>query len=492
MAQTGLTTSVALIPESSWRTAPITVVSGAANTLGITGKAPYRGFTVEPGGGLTANPDILAADNEIDGDIELGRTIKQAVTYNGGFTFKADAENLYYPLLGIFGKDVQTVAQASPAMSQHVFTKRVYFPSFTVEEVFGDKTYGRVSTGVVINSLDLTFAKTLMAKIGLIPYRQIPNNYPNAANVDTDYQYTNTQNLIPQQMGGDGTKTWARTLSPTYIDVEQEQPLKKYGSGPFVFAGITYGLVGGSFAAAYMTVDDVPVAVQILEGCTLNITRKIDATMIAGSGFDPGACTGSQLGFRGHMNVLFDSLTIQLAAIKHQKVALNFQIVGSIYGAAGILPYIIDIYLPNIRWLVPAGPEVTDGPIMVGGDYVARRDPTLQYACRITLRNSYDSTQLGGQYPLLPADGTALAAITSAAAATVTFVTAKNIVAGDIHTYQNASINGGVAVNMTVLSVNYTTNVVTYTAVVGFAFPATTATTLTRNLVGGGGGWSNQ
>ena len=233
---------------------------------------------------------------------------------------------------------------------------------------------------------------------------------------------------------------------------------------------------------------DDALDIELLEGFTLGLSRKIDAQMVAGSGFDPGACTGSQLMVRGKFNILYKDETIQAAALNHSKIALNFKLVGVIPGAGGTHPYVIDVYLPNCRFTVPQGPDVVDGPIIVGGDYVARRDPTLRYACRITVQTTFNSQSLGGAYPLNPTN-TVLDSATSVGSPDATWTDASNVVPGDIHYYQNAGVNSGTAVALTVESVDYGTATVTYTGNVGFVFPVL-GTTITRDKPGGGNGWT--
>lgn len=488
MAQTGITSAIGMALESVWRTAPITVASGNANTIGKANSNPHRFFTTEPGGGLIGRSTIVTPDNEIDGSVELERTIKVASSYDGTISFKCDGENLFYPLLGLFGKDVQTNIASSPVnITKNVFTPNKYFPSFTTEEIFGDATYGRVSTGVVLQSLELTFGQILMGRMSLLPYRQIPNNYKNGSNVDTDYLFDNTQRLIPNQMGGNGTKTWARTASPTYIDVQQEQTNYLYQNGPFVFANMLFGLAGGNFASAYITIDDVaqPNA-KILQGFTINGSRRVDASMVAGSGYDPGACTGSQVMFGGNLNILFEDLSFQLAQLKHSKIGINFQIVGVIPGG-GTNAYLIDVYMPNCRFTSVDGPSIADGPIIVGGAYRARRDPSLGYSCQITLQNTFDPTQLGGLYPLNQTLATSHPVSISDTTAYLT--SAANVVAGDSITFTN----GATVETKVVSSVNYSTNVVTVSVAFTNAFTVanTTVTKLAANAPGGGNGWSN-
>lgn len=488
MAETGLTSAIGLAIESYFRETPITVATGINYNVGITGNNPHRFFTVEPGGGLIAKPEVQVPDNEIDGQVETTRTMLVSKSYNGNYSFKGDAENMYYPLLGMFGRDVQTAVQTAgtvitPSMFQHVFTPNKYAPSFTAEEIFGAANYGRLSGGTVIQRLTITFGKVITCQMELIPYRQVPNTYLNASNAMTDYGFGATAAVIPPQMStlADGANTWTRTASPTYVDVEQDQGTTPGTNGPFVFAKVVYGLQGGNFAAAFMTVDGTAVQVELLEGFTVVLERKIDSSMIAGSGFDPGACTGSQWTVGGKFNILYKDTVIQAAALRHSKLAMNFQVLGLIPGT-GTHAFALDVFIPNMRITSPVGPDVNDGPIMVGGDWRARRNPSSGWGVQVTLINTYDNTQLGGQFPL----NQTITAPTVTSAATATLTSAKNVVKGDVHTFTN----GATVEPKTVLSVNYTTNVVTYTANFANVF-GTSGTVVTRNAVGGLGGWSN-
>jgi len=481
MAQTGLSSAVGLCLEDTWRRAPLTNLSGSNYAIGVSNINPHRFWVLEPGGGLPAKPEIVVADNEIDGDVQTSRTMKTAVTYDGEFSWKGDGENLYYPLLGIMGRDVQTTIQAAGSViTAGVFSHKLlpskYAPSFTCEEIFGDATYGRASTGVVVQHVELDFAKIVMAKAKLIPYRQVPNQYSNAANALTDYNFGATPAIIPRQLSGyygNATNTWTRTATPGYCDVQQEQPTMKYGTGPFVFANMTYGLQAGNFAGAFMTVDDVPVAVDFLEGCNLTIDRSIKADMTGGSGYDPGACTGSQLTFAGKISILYKDTTIQLAALRHSKFGLNFQIIGVTPGSGGTAYYLIDVYLPNCKFTEPEGPNIVDGPIITGGAFKARRDPTLGYACQITIQNTFDNRTLAGVANLANTTGV----VTAATSGVLT--NGANFQVNDVVT-----IAGGAAAQYLVSAVNnitgaYTVNVAFTASALAAVTKVGTGTTLT-------------
>jgi len=397
MAQTGLTTAVGLCLESSWRTSPISLQSGANYLIGVTGTNPHRFFIVEPGGGFSATPDIVVPDGEIDGDIELRRTIMQGKTYEGGYAFKADPENLYYPLLGMLGKDYETTLNASgssaaPLVAKHQMTTGMYAPSFTLEEIFGDANYGRASSGVVLTSLELDFGKILTARLNGYGHRQVPNEYKNSAGVNTDYTFTSTYTPIPNQMGGDGTKLWKCTPSPTYVDVSAPD----CGNGPLVFAAMEFGTIGGQFTGAFLTLNGVAFPnAEILEGFQLRFNRNVDSRMVGGSGFDPGSCTGNQLTITGRLSVMFKDTAFLLNALKHCKAGLNMKFRGPRIGLSSFY-YMLEVFLPDIRLLnVPI--EIPDGPIIISTDFVARKVDSLGYSCLITLTNTTSNALFGGE-----------------------------------------------------------------------------------------------
>lgn len=402
MAQSGLPTSVGLCLESSFRVPPITLLSGSNYAIGITGTNPHRFWVVEPGGGIEGTPTVEHPEDEIDGSIMPVRTILTGKEYNGSFTWKADPENLYYPLLGILGKDVQTILNASGSnntaqVSNHVFTPNIFAPSFTSEEEFGDHNYGRVSSGVVIPEFSLDFSAIVTATASFYGHRQVPNVYPASSGADTEYDFTSAgTDLIPDQMGGNGTKTWQRTASPTYVDVAQGAN----GNGPLVHGGITFGSVGGNFASAYLTytANDGTVTpytgAQILPGLNIRWSRKVDSQMIFGSGFDKGAVTGSQLVCGGRISLLFSDTTILKRVMGHATWGLNFKVRGNKIGSTTQC-YTLEVYLPHLTLLnVPV--NIPDGPIIINSDFVATKDPSLGYHSKVTLINTVDNTSLGG------------------------------------------------------------------------------------------------
>jgi hypothetical protein len=442
----------------------------------------------------------VVPDNEIDGDIQLARTVKVATMYDGSYSWKADAENLQYPLLGIFGKDVQTLAQAAgagiSAMYQHAFSPFKRAPSFVIEESFGDGTYGRASAGTLVQSVELDFGKVLMARMSVMPFRQVPNQYPNSSSVPTDYLFGSTAAVIPRQMQGwlgNGTNTWRSTATPTYVDIIAEPWGRPWANGPFTFASMTFGqqgtLIGGAYAplvSSYLMVDNVAYAVEIVEGMTLTFSRAVRGDMVAGSGFDPGAITGSQFSVSGKITILFNDTTIQMAQLRHSQLSLNFQLLGLQPGTSNSQqPYSLDVFLPNMRLTQPEGPVLSDGPIMVGGTFVAKKDPTLGYAALLTLKNTFDGTQLAGAWS--SSGGTSLSTTHSGATMTATTTVAATLTAvrgfqvGDTITVSSAL---GSDVGRQITAIVYSTGVITFTPAVTFNHAGAGATTITKTGIG--------
>src|SRR5579863_9611889 len=117
----------------------------------------------------------------------------------------------------------------------------LHAPSFSVEEDLGDHTTGRLSAGVVVSRLDLEFGDILTAKSTLYAHRQIPNSYPNAAGVKTQYGFGSAPSLLPSQMGGDGMKLIQATAAPVYVDVATGMN----GDGPLPFGSMANGTQTG-------------------------------------------------------------------------------------------------------------------------------------------------------------------------------------------------------------------------------------------------------
>lgn len=390
VAQSGIPSAVGLCLESQWGQVPLTAGTPPLNTIGITGTNPHRFCIVEPGGGFAPQPEVIAPHDEIDGNLELGRTILDAKAYPGSFSVKADAENLYYLLLGLFGKDIQS---GGGGVFTHVFTPGIYVPSFTVEEIFGDKTYGRVTSGVHVERLELDIAKILAARWSGYGMHQVPNSYQESAG-ETQYDFGSQSAVIPTAMGGDGTKAWIRTASPTYIDVAAA-PGSGEGNGPFVFAGMGYGGQSG-FGGNFLKVDDSGTYIDILEGSMLTIERAIDRRMVGGSGYDIGACIGNQIVVSGRLNCLFRDSTFPKASLKHSKVALNLAIQGSLISGGSY--YTLDIYLPDMRF-TRTGPDIPGAAMMINGEFVCRYNATLGASVQIKLKNTFDHTSLAGNAP---------------------------------------------------------------------------------------------
>mgnify|MGYP000179828522 CR=1 FL=1 len=396
MAESGILSAVGLCIESVWRKVPHT-----GTAVGVSTTNPHRFFTVEPGGGFVARPDIMVPADEIDGEIELKRTILGAKDYEGGFSFKADAENLLYPLLGVFGKDIQTQISGTTtttitAAYSHLFTPNLYAPSFTVEEKYGRGNSGRLSSGVIFNQLDLAFGRVVTASLRGVAYRQIPNTYPNASGVDTDYDFTSSSGALPGQMNdGVYTDNIAITSSPTYIDVYPSN----LGNGPFSFGGMSYGSESG-FSSSYCKIDDVAVDVKILEGFNLSIARGLESHHIAGAGYDPGDCTGNGIAVTGNIGILYSNNSINSAVLKKSKFSFNFKITGISIGNSG-QKYTIEVYIPRARF-IESSTDLVAGAMTAGGNFVAEKDTSLGYGVKITLINTTSVSSLGGKVSSSP------------------------------------------------------------------------------------------
>lgn len=494
MAQTGLSSAVGLCIESIFRQVPLTLITGQNYGVGVPNTNPHRFFTIEPGGGLAAKPSISIPDNEIDGDVQLSRTVKEAMTYDGSFSFKVDGENIVFPLLGVMGRAVQTVKQAadsthSPAVNSWMFTPFKYAPSFSVEEVLGDGTYARLSSGSVITKLELDFGKTVMGSLGITPHRQVPNVYLNATNIQTDYDFGINKTIIPAQMStalGNGTNTWQRTTAPGFIDV----PSGATGNGPFVFGAMTFGTSGtvanglGSPNAFYMSYADQTgtmygINADILEGVKLTFDRKIDSQMTAGSSFDPGAVTGSQFSTTGHIDFLFKDSSIVLAAIRHSQVCINFKLVGNLIGTSG-QQYSLEVFLPHVKLTNVSGPSIVDGPLVVGCDFAAKKDPSNPNAVVITLQttaNQNTTPGMGGRGGI----STNLTTASIATATSLVVTSSAGMVPGDQILIDTGSQQETRAIATIPDATHITVAALTYPHAIG---------AVVLNFTGGLGGWS--
>lgn len=396
MGQSGITSAVGLCLENAHKTVPVPA-AGTAKTVGIPTTNPLRFMTVDPGGSFGASIDLEVPDDEIDGDGELGRTILTGKDYNGGFGFKLDPEVLQYILMGLYGADTQTTVQASnttqsPAVYKHEFVYNTYAPSFTAEEIFGDGNNGRLTSGVLINELDLDFAATLRGRFGGGGYRQIPNEYRNSSGVDTVYDYTSTAAVYPDQMGGNGTNTLVRTAkgSRNYVDVASGNT----GNGPLTWSSMVYGQQTG-FSATFMKVNDVDVAASFLRGFGLGISRNIEKHWTGGSGADPGDCTANGFATVGkNFSILYKDNALPIALLRKSKVSFCWRFEGPLIGTSGIR-YAMEIHLPRCRFQ-NVGVDIPASAMLLGGGFVCEKDKTLGYASKITLVNSFSNSGLGG------------------------------------------------------------------------------------------------
>jgi hypothetical protein len=383
--------------ESVFGAVPVTLQSGSNYNVGIASTNPHRFWKVMPSKGFTPKPTIKPQDKEIDGDFDVHRILLLDRMYDGEFTWLADTESLYYALLGLFGVDGQTTAQAAdsthaPAAYRHAFQankNRGYAPSFTVEELFGDHVYGRLTSGCVVQKLALTFGEDVTATVALYGAHQTPNNYPlNGAR--TDFDYGNTANVYPTQMGGNGTNTITGTASPTYVDVAEPQD----GNGPLVFAAITYGSQGGAFASNFLTIDGTGYAADLVRGGTLEMTRAISRVPVAGQDYDVATFVAHEWTISGKLDLLFLDNALPKAALARKTVGVNFKVVGPSIGTSG-KTYDLEVYLPNINFL-ESGPEIPATELMVGGNYYAKQDPAAGYSALITVTNTVTNVSLAG------------------------------------------------------------------------------------------------
>ena len=391
--QSGRASAVGLVMETSFRSVPLTLISGSTYSVGIVGTNPNRFFVAEAGGGFDTAPVKDIGTDEQDGDFEMHRVTLTGKNYPGKDTFKLDPENLYYPALGIFGRDVETTLAAGAY--RHVFShNKLCAPSFTCEEQFGDGSSGRLSSGVVMDALRLTHNAILMAEIDYHAHRQIPNRYPAAGGLDVDYDFTSVAGLLPSQLGGDHTKQTKLTLVPGYVDVAEGN----CGNGPLVFANSATGTAAG-FSNAYVTLNDVGYAANVLPGWNVDIARNIESHMVAGSGYDPAAPVANELNVSGKLDILFADNTIPLNTLANCKFGINMRFVGAQIGATGFY-YSYEIYIPRLKFLksnmLRVGKTMT-----TGGTFQAERDSVLGYSVLVTLQNSYTHATLAGLYPQL-------------------------------------------------------------------------------------------
>jgi len=390
--QSGRSSAVGFAMESSFGNVPLTPISGSVYSVGISGTNPNRFFIVEPGGGYDIDAVKDIGTDEQDGDFETHRITLTGKNYPGDDTFKIDPENLYYPLLGLFGRDVET--SLGGGAYRHAFTHQKYMPSFTQEEQFGDATNGRLSAAVVFDSINITHSAVLMAKINYHAHRQIPNRYPGPGGTDVDYDFTSTAGLLPSQLGGDHTKQTKLTVVPGYVDVAEGN----CGNGPLVYANSRTGTAVG-FSNTFITLNDVAYDSKILSGWTLDLVRNIESHMVAGSGFDPSAPVANEFTVSGKMDVLFTDNTIPQATLSNCKFGINMVFQGAQIGSSGFY-YTYEVYLPRIKFL-KANMRRVGKSLMTGGNFYAEKDASLGYSVKVTIQNSYTHASLAGTQPQL-------------------------------------------------------------------------------------------
>ncbi len=395
--KSGRATAVGMAIETTFGTPPTTLISGSNYSIGIASTNPERFFKVLPSKGFPVKPTIKAQDKELAGDFDRHRIVITDRGYLGELTWLADPENLYYALLGVFGVDAQTLVQAAtstqtPAIYSHAFQtnkNRGYMPSFTVEEVFGDHVYGRLTSGVVVQKVSITFGDVVTATMSLTGGHQVPNNYPNASLVNTDYDYGSATNVIPGQMGGNGTNTWQATSSPTFCDVAEPTD----GDGPLVFANMTYGTQSG-YSSSFIHVDGSAYTVDILRGMTLNLSRTISAVPVGGGGLDVYTYIAHEWMIDGKVDLLFLDNLFSRAVLAKKTVSMDFLINGPLAGTSG-KNWSMEVFLPNLNFS-DGGLEIPASEMLSGGNFSAKQDPTLGYAALVTMVNTYTNASLAG------------------------------------------------------------------------------------------------
>ena len=385
----GSVTSGAATLDRPCATGSLSAGTGPLETPGN----PHRFFIVEPGAGVLAKPMLNKPFNELDGGFELKRTILEQKQYEGTFKFFADGENLQYLLMGMFGRDIQTQLTAGANQHQFSLNSLGYAPSFSVEEIFGDATYGRLSTGCLVEKLTLDFANTLTAEAQVCAFRQIPNSYPQHASLSpADFTFGAAASVYPDCIGGNGTNTLVRTSQPAYIDVAQGNN----GQGPFVFGSAAAGSQSG-FSGGFVTIDGASYAAELQPGLQIMLERKLDRQLVMGSGYDQGVVSGQELQVTGKLPVVFTDASIPLAGLRHSDVGLNFKLVGGQIGSTGEM-YSLEIYLPRVK-LENVGLQANDNLLVVNATFTARADPALGCSALLTLVNSFDSTGVDSLAP---------------------------------------------------------------------------------------------
>ncbi len=390
MAVSGINGAIGLAIESAFCSVPL---SGATAPF-VAGSAvtnPMRFSAVEPGNGISGEP-ILDLKPEIDGMVEQRRITLLGKQYKGDISLRADSENLYYPLLGIFGRDIQTTVQSqdanhSPAMFKHVMSPARSVPSFTVEEQMGDGANGRLTSGAVVEEVTLDFGDIVTAVVAVVAHRQIPNSYPDAGGVYRSVFFGTVPAVLPLQMGGDGVKTVVQNPSPSFIDVQGGSS----GNGPLVFAGLGYG---AQIAGGFLSIDGTVVPVQLLPGTRVVLKRTVDSRQVAGSGYDPGAVLCAEFTVSGRLVCLYQDMSLPAAELGFSQCAMNLRLTGATVGTSGVAAS-VELWLPHVKLQRAPVPHAA-GAIVINADFVAMFDAVSGRSVQVTVVNSLDASQLAG------------------------------------------------------------------------------------------------
>ena len=388
--QSGPVSAIGMAPETTAKYVPIT---GGSNprTFGTASTNPARFFIVNPGSGIVPTA-ITQVPTEVDGNIERIRHFMTGATYQGEVSGFVDTEEIAYILMGVFGRCVQTTAQAADSTHsvayKKVHTPNLKCPTFSVEEVFGDGTYGRLTSGVVVQSLTINLGDMLTWRAGLQGMRQVPNTFLSGG-TETEYDYGSTAMTIPTDMGGDGSKTLIRTASPSYVTGAQGN----HGNTQLAFAGQKYGAESG-FSSAYVTIDGTGFTTNdFLPGGSITITREVEFGMAAGSGRNPEAFCTRSVSINGQLRFTFQDNTLPKALLGHKKGAVNAKWEGSQIGTSGV-NYGLELHIPNARF--NRSPVVAEaGCITVTADIDAIYDSTSAYGVKLTTWDSFNTASLG-------------------------------------------------------------------------------------------------
>lgn len=392
--QAGKVSAVILYPEATQATVPYSA-SGTPRSIGNS-TSVGRAMKVNPSNGIQAAV-VAEAPSEIDGNIQPMRHFLTGKTYTGAFEGIVDPQELHYLATGVFGRDVQSVLQAvdtthTTAAYRHVFKPTRKTVTFTTEEIFGDATYARLTSGVAVSSLRLNFNGGMIGySANLIGSRQTPNTYPNASDVLTSYDFGSSSAVLPIAMGGNGTITVQRTASPSYPSVAQGNQ----GNGALAWAGLRYGSQSG-FDDAYIQINGTDFTnAKLTASGYVEIVRNLHAQMVGGSGFDQDLLATTEVTTRGQIQLTYETNEVISAMLGHSTLALNIKFKGELIGDSGQY-YAMELYLPTCK-INSAPLALTNDLMMITVEFDAIYNSSLSGSMSLTLDNTLDVSSLAGQ-----------------------------------------------------------------------------------------------